>query len=428
MHTDGCFILRKRDERKHKRKHLEVFARKRKVLRCKVFRHKHMTNSKDTERSTGSRLLGMSWTHFLNDGSANYLPGILPAILIALHEPVSMAGAIMAALLIGQALQPFMGQIADRLGGNSLIAIGLSGSAIGGGLLGFAHELPVLIGLLLLIGIGNSTFHPQALAAVRSLVQKRQGLSLSLFLIGGELGRGVWPVVVSFIVVHFGLPALWITALPAIITIPFIAKIAPKLPRRVSAGAHIEWRKHLQPFIGLVGFAGTRAFITYGLVTFIPLLWHLHGGALISGASIITTLIGVGVIGNLTGGHLADRLGRRPVIVISSILVILFVPLMLYAAGVWIWVIAAIIGMSIFSSSPVSVLIGQDIFPENRSMGSGIALGLGNGIGAMLVFLVGFWITDQTIAQVFWVMAVAGVISALLSLIIPQRYMVQTAE
>lgn len=376
------------------------------------------------ERSTGFRLIGMSWTHFLNDGSANYLPGILPAILISLHEPISMAGAIMASLLIGQALQPVLGQIADRLGGNSLIAIGLAGSAIGGGLLGFAHGLPVLIGLLLLIGVGNSTFHPQALAAVRNLVKARQGLSLSLFLVGGELGRGVWPVIVSFIVVHFGLSSLWMTAIPAIITIPFIVKMAPKLPRRPANQVKISWRSHLQPFLGLVGFSGTRSFITYGLVTFVPLLWHVHGGSLLSGASIITTLIGVGVIGNLTGGHLADRIGRRPVILLSSILVILLVPIMTYATGIWIWIIAAFIGMALFSSSPISVLIGQDIFPENRSMGSGIALGLGNGIGALLVFLIGFLINEQTISQVFWILAAVGVVSALFTMIIPNRYMV----
>ncbi len=370
------------------------------------------------------RLVGMSFAHFLNDGSSNYLPGILPAILIALHEPVSMAGAIMAALMIGQIWQPFLGWIADRVGGKGLIVIGLSASSIGGALLGFAqHNLAVLIALLLLVGVGNSMFHPQALAAVRSIVRERQGLSLSFFLVGGELGRGIWPTVTSWIVVRWGIVDLWVTAIPALITLPFLFRMAPSLPKKERTGAKIKWSSHLFPMLSLVGYSGTRSLITYGLVTFIPILWHQNGGSLVSGASIITTLLAVGVIGNLSGGHFADRLGRRPVMLISSVLVMIFTPFFLFVSGAWIWIVAALIGIMLFSSAPVAVLIGQDIFPENRSMGSGIALGLANGIGSLLVFVIGLFVTSQTITSVFWALAVAGLLSVVFSLMIPKGIM-----
>ncbi len=365
----------------------------------------------------------MSFVHFLNDGSANYLPGILPAVLVMLHEPVSLAGAIMAALLIGQALQPLMGRLADWLGGNSLIVIGATGSAIGGGLLGFAHNLSLLIGDLLLISVGNALFHPQALAAVRSQLKRRQALGLAFFLIGGELGRGIWPVVTGWIVVHAGIASLWFTALPAIVMIPFIVRIAPHLPARRARAVKIDWRRHRGPFVGLVGYAGLRAFVTYGLVTFIPLLWHLRGGSLIGGASIITTLISVGVVGNLAGGHLVDRFGRRPVVLLSSVVVIGLVPLLAAVSGVFVWIMAALLGIVLFSSSSVTVLIGQDIFSENRSLGSGIALGLGNGVGALLVFVVGFWLSVRTIGGMFWLLAAASALSIAFALAIPGRYM-----
>ena len=38
----------------------------------------------------------MSWSHFVNDGAANFLPGVLPAILIGLNLPVALAGTLMA--------------------------------------------------------------------------------------------------------------------------------------------------------------------------------------------------------------------------------------------------------------------------------------------------------------------------------------------
>lgn len=38
------------------------------------------------------KLLILSWAHFLNDGAANYLPGILPVILVSMGLSTSFAG------------------------------------------------------------------------------------------------------------------------------------------------------------------------------------------------------------------------------------------------------------------------------------------------------------------------------------------------
>ena len=108
---------------------------------------------------------------------------------------------------------------------------------------------------------------------------------------------------------------------------------------------------------------------------------------------------------------------------ISSVLVMIFTPFFLFVSGAWIWIVAALIGIMLFSSAPVAVLIGQDIFPENRSMGSGIALGLANGIGSLLVFVIGLFVTSQTITSVFWALAVAGLLSVVFSLMIPKGIM-----
>lgn len=374
-----------------------------------------------TTGSSRGRLLGLSWSHFLNDGSANYLPGILPAVLISLHQPVHMAGVLMGALLIGQALQPLMGWIADRLGGRSLIAIGLLGSSVGGALLGLTNQMWLFIGLLLLIGVGNALFHPQALASVRSLVQTQHGLNTSLFLVGGELGRGVWPTVASFVVEHFGLPGLWVFIIPALITVPFVFRWAPHLPAKRSHGNPIHWNEHRVPLTMLVGYAGLKSFMTYGMVTLVPLLWSFHGGSLTAGASIITAMLVVGVIGNLGGGHLADRFGRRPILLLSVLIAAVLVPAVVYATGIWIWIFAALLGMALFLSASTTVLVGQDIFPENRSLGSGIALGFANGVGALLVFIIGFWINASDIYTVFWIVACAGILSALFALGVPKH-------
>src|SRR5699024_9124189 len=167
-----------------------------------------------SSRNVRGRLFGLSWAHLLNDGASNYLPGVLPAVLATLGEPVSMAGELVTAMTIGQALQPVTARIADLLGGRSLVVLTLLLTTDRGGLVGVARSTWMMVALLVLIGVGNSFFHPQALAGVRSMLAGKQGLLTSVFLVGGELGRGLWPTAASLVVDHLGLASLWILAIP----------------------------------------------------------------------------------------------------------------------------------------------------------------------------------------------------------------------
>ncbi|HET9093044.1 MAG TPA: MFS transporter [Acidimicrobiales bacterium] len=375
------------------------------------------------ESSSGEskqRLLALTWAHLLNDGAANYLPGVLPAVLVAVDEPIRLAGVLVAALTIGQAFQPAAGWIADRVGGRWMVALGLFMSSLGGALLGVTHSLGVLIVLLLLIGFGSAFFHPQALAGVRSMLRGRQGLFTSLFLVGGELGRGVWPTAASLVAANLGLSYLWIIAIPGLATVALVFRMAPKLPPSRGTRAAIRWKEHRRPLALLLSYRGVRALTTYGVVTFIPILWHLRGGSLVSGASIITTIIVAGVVGNVFGGHLADRFGRRLVLVLSAAATAALILPVAYLSGAAVWIAAGLLGPALFLTASTTVLIGQDIFPENRSMGSGIALGLGNGIGAVLVLLVGFLVSDVDVTAVFWALAGLSLAAVLPALAFPK--------
>jgi FSR family fosmidomycin resistance protein-like MFS transporter len=369
------------------------------------------------------RLLGLTWAHLLNDGATNYLPGVLPAVLASLHQPVRLAGVLIAALTIGQVLQPVLGWVADRMGGRSLILVGLLFTSVGGGLLGVVHTTGTMVVLLLLIGVGGALFHPQALAGVRNLLAGRQGVRTSVFLVGGELGRGLWPTVASVITANFGLTYLWIIAVPGLVTLPFLARWAPRLPRAPKQQASIAWRQRLGPLMLLIGYRCVRAFTVLGLSTFIPIIWHIRGESLVTGASVITTMVAVGVVGNLGGGHMADTLGRRPVLIISALATGALIFPVIYLHGPVVWVAAAFLGMALFLTASTTVLIGQDLFPENRSMGSGIALGFANGIGSVLVLITGFVVADTNLQAVFWILAVLAFLSAAGTLLFPARLM-----
>lgn len=364
-------------------------------------------------------LTGLSWLHFLNDGSANYLPGVLPAVLLALHQGTAVAGTIMSALLIGQALQVASGWLADYIGGRLFIIIGVLGTNIAAAMIGLAPTVRTLIPALIVIGISSALFHPQALAGARRLSGTRHGFGMSLFLVGGELGRGLWPLIASIVVVRWGLQYLWLLALPALISVTFLWNRLPRQVPRHRDAHPIAWRRHLGPMSALVAFSLLRSLAIYGVVTYLPVLWHLRGQGLTEGAALITVMLVVGIIGNVGGGHIADRLGRRPVLFGSSMLGVLLLVAFLLSSGLWQWILLGLLGIALFATQPLSILIGQDIFPENRSLGSGIGLGLSNGFAA--VALAGLDLVSSLSGPkaVLWLLVGVILLAGMVSLYLP---------
>jgi len=385
----------------------------------------------DTRTITPSRwgLAALAWAHFLNDGYINYLPAVLPVLLKEFHIPLALSGSLILALIgIGSLLQPLIGWIADRKGGRSFVLVGLGMSALGASLIGLAPGYWPLIGLLTIAGIGSAVFHPQALASARAIVGSREGMSMSFFLIGGELGRGVWPLVAGLLVMWRGLHSLWLFAIPGFLTLLVLARFTPQLSPQPTQSVRSAWKSNRGSILALVGFVGLRGMVSFGVVTFVPLLWHANGGSLIAGASLITVMLVVGIIGNFFGGVLADRLGRRPVIVGSSLFSALFLSLFLFSQGPWLWVSLAFLGIAVFATAPVTVLIGQDLFPKSHSMASGIALGIGNALGALAIFALGFVADYYSISVALWWIVGFSLLGLPLALILPKGPVHTTAS
>jgi FSR family fosmidomycin resistance protein-like MFS transporter len=209
----------------------------------------------------------------------------------------------------------------------------------------------------------------------------------------------------GWIVARGGLKDIWLMAVPLLLTWPWMARWVPKVPRKRQTGSPVNWSRHLKPGLALTIFSGLRSGIIYGVSTFLPILWHDRGGSLVAAASLVTTFIGVGVAGNLGAGAVMDRFGKSVVLWGSTVLSLLLVALLPLTSGAWLWPLVGLLGITIFASLPVTMLIGQDIFSENPAMGSGVALGLANGLGALLLPLWGLLADHVGISTAMWALA-----------------------
>lgn len=88
-------------------------------------------------------------------------------------------------------------------------------------------------------------------------------------------------------------------------------------------------------------------------------------------------------------GYLADRVGRKSVILVSMRLSTPFLPVFLYAAGIWATIGLALAGAALLSSIPVGLVMAQEFMPNRNSTVSGLMIGLGWGVGGLAVSFVG---------------------------------------
>jgi FSR family fosmidomycin resistance protein-like MFS transporter len=361
-------------------------------------------------------LLGLAWLHFVNDGAANFLPGILPAVLIALNRSSALAGVLMFVLVAGQALQPLTGLFDRAIGRRRLIWFGAAGAAIGMGLVGFVGNLSWLLAVLALIGLAGACFHPHALATARVYAGRRGHFGTSIMLLGGEIGSGMWPLIAGAVVKWGSLSLLWIPALIVLTTLPLVHRFMPAPP--VAGG---EWNVRLRgrraASVRLLGYAMLRSMAVIGAIAYLPLLWERLGGGLVGGAALVTTMSIVGLAGLLYGGHLADQIGRQQVLAAAGVLLALGLALVASGNPVALWAGVVVAGMAAFATYPVTTLEGQDLYPENPAFGAGIASGLGNALGAGLVALAGLLASWWPLAALFWLFSAAALATVPLGLL-----------
>ena len=341
----------------------------------------------------------LSASHLADDINQGVVPAMLPFFIAANHLTyAAAAGLVLAQTLASSVVQPLFGMLADRRSSPWLIPAGLSLAGIGVALAGFAPNYNLIFAAIALSGLGISAFHPEAARRVRYLSGARQATTMSLFTVGGMVGFALGPLMITPTMIAFGLHGASVLALPvlamgAIVTWQLPRVTAVHISQRTHAGGLViaEGAERWPDFLLLAAVVVTRSVVFFGLNTFIPLYWtqRMHGSKAGAGLALTTMLFAVAA-GTLIGGRLADRYGRRIVIVASlaSLLPMMLAMLStrsLIAGGL----LLVPVGLTISASNSVVVVMAQEYLPNRVGLAAGLTLGLSMTIGGLLMPLFG---------------------------------------
>ena len=341
----------------------------------------------------------LSAGHLVTDINQGALPAILPFFIAAYDlSYAAAAGIVFAANITSSIVQPVFGHAADRFSKPWLLPVGLLMAGIGLALTGIFQSYGWILLMAIVSGIGIAAYHPEAARLVNYAAGNKKGTAMSLFGVGGTMGFAVGPLVATTALLQWGLKGTLALIFPATIMALIMASQFPMFKSLAASGNEEQrasgivdskdnWSAFLRLTITIIG----RSIIFYGLNTFIPIYW-INGlnQSKASGAIALTVFAGSGIVGNLVGGSLADRIGQKKVMITGFLGLTLFFPLLIFTNNAQIASLLLVpIGLLLYGTYSPSIVLGQMYLPNRVGFSSGVTLGVAVAIGGGVAPIIG---------------------------------------
>lgn len=323
-------------------------------------------------------------------------------------------------------LQPYIGYLADRVSLRYLVILAPALTATMMSLLGIAPRYAVLAFLLTVVGLSSAAFHAVVPVIAGRLSGSSLGRGMGFWMVGGELGRTLGPIIivtaVNFLTLE-GTPWLMSGGLLASLLLYLLLKDVPG--RSPEGSQPISFRQGLQGMrpllVPLVGIITARVFMLAALTTYLPIFLTEEGASFWVAGVSLTVLEAAGVLGALTGGSMSDRMGRRVVLLVAMLATPLFMFIFLATSG-WIrFPLLLMLGFTSLSVAPVIMALVQESFPENRALANGVYMALAFVIRSGAVIVLGAVGDLFGLRLAFTISAVIPLLGLPLLLMLPGR-------
>ena len=366
----------------------------------------------------------ISLAHTLNDLYSNYLPQLLPFLVVMTPGFTATRAAILisAFSITSSFTQPFFGYFLDRKGKRWLLYVGTlwMGSMLS--LTGIVHNYGLLVTLAALAGLGTAVFHPQAATMVNDLSGNNKAVVLSAFVAFGNVGFALGPLLLIPLFQMYGLRATIVTVIPGIMVALLLILFAPR--NHVSPGTRPELsqviyslRSASRELIAIIGVIAVRSLAYTGMLTMLPLYFKSKDLSNIAASHLLTIMLFSGAIGGVLGGFISDRYGRKRLIVGSLIISSPLFFAFFYTHGTLSTIFLGLAGVTLLSSFAVTVVAAQEAIPNNKALAAGLTMGFAGGIGGLAVILIGriadIWGISSAVFVLFLLPIFAGLIGLL---------------
>lgn len=371
-------------------------------------------------------IFALTLVHFIGDFYNSFISPLSPLFVDKLNLSLTQVGIIAGmSRLLAFIVQPSVGYLADRYQTRWFILGGVLMAVVFIPLSGITPTYALLLPCIAVGSIGSAMYHPSLTGMVPVYAGRNAGLSMSIFNTGGTLSFAVGPLFITWYAASFGLEAVPLTMVIGLAVAAYLFII---VPQPVSEGFKYKGffgtlRETLGPAIKPIFLIWLvmvlRAIVGQSFLTFMPILYVSKGYSLVSAGLMFSLFTMAGTISGIISGHLSDRIGFKPIFLVTHTLMTPALLLLLYLPGNWIYPGAALAGFFNLATMPLGVVMAQSLATKGRSMVASLMMGFAYGLGGMMSPLVGKLADLYSIEQTLFGVALLPLLTLALILNFP---------
>jgi FSR family fosmidomycin resistance protein-like MFS transporter len=371
----------------------------------------------------------LSAGHLFTDVNQGAVAALIPFLVAERGLSLAAAGTlVLAATLSSSIVQPLFGHFSDRKPLPALMPLGVMLAGIGIALIGVAPNYPLILTCTILSGLGVAAFHPESARFANYVSGTGRARGMSFFSVGGNAGFALGPVITTPLVLYFGLPGSLFLALPALLMglvlfyeLPRLLTFRPETTE-VAFKEGVGAAEHWGPFVRMVGVVIVRSFVYFGLITFVSSYYiQVLGSSPVLANAALSVMLFAGAAGTLTMGPLADRVGRRTVLVGSMLLLAPLIYAFTLSGPLAGMVFLALVGAATIGTFGVTVVMGQEYLPERIGVAAGVTMGLSIGLGGVGAPILGAVADGYGLPTMMLALATLPLVGLVLALSLPRR-------
>jgi MFS transporter, FSR family, fosmidomycin resistance protein len=374
-------------------------------------------------------LILLALTHLATDTCQGALPALLPHLKESMGLTYAAAGGIvMAMTLTSSVIQPIFGYLTDRWRLTWLVPSGVVIAGLGFAVLGLVDGYGLVLASVMLSGLGVASFHPEAFKRVLSSAGERKVTAVSFFMVGGNMGMALGPIIITSCVAWLGNPGTILFSLPLWVMGTLVLLNWGNLVRagagKSSTADQTPPRplgNRLKPLSILLIAVTLRSWAHFGITAYLPFFYvdHLGGDPLLVG-HLLSVFLFCGVAGTLLGGPIADRVGPRSFFITSVTVVTPLMVSFLFVGPVWLFILTGLAGAFLMSTWSTVMVMAQQILPDRAGMASGLMVGFAMGSGGIGATLFGLVADQWGLTLVVAIASALPVLSAVAAWFIPK--------